>query len=1012
MPLNLSHHFALASAAVSAILFSFPVQAQIAGDGTLGTQVNGNLTAPCTGICAITNGTTRGSNLFHSFRQFSLPNGDVAAFITDPAIQNVIVRVTGVGQPFISNINGTIATFDPAFNLAPRNFFLLNPNGIVFGPNAGFFVGGSFLASTAERMLFQNGTVFDTRDQTVAPLLTVSVPIGLQFGQTPGEIQSRMRIGAGFNSSFTDIALVGGNVTLDKSTILVPGRGVELAGVGENGTVGLQLNGNRLSLSFASDTPRWDISLTNGSIVSAGTTEGNGEVVMTGRNITLSSSSVFTGILAGIDNAATNQAGDIAIDATGSLQLTQGSNIANLVDGNAIGQGGNVRISATNIRVFDTSTIQASTFGNGNAGNVRVTSNTIAMDNGEIGSQVFSTGKGQGGDVTVQAGSITLINGASISANTLGNGNAGNVQVTANTIALDGTTPAGASGIGNLVGSTGRGSGGNITIETDSLNVTNGAGISASTLGNGNAGNVRVVARTIALDGTASNGLSTGGISNQVIGPTSIGRGGDITIETGSLAMTNGARIAAGTLGNGDAGNVQINANTITLDGTTPSGQGTSITSQVEPRGIGRGGNITIQTDSLALANSAVVSAGTFGEGDGGNVRVTANTITLDGAALNGQGASGIGSQVGLTGIGSGGDVIVETGSLSVTNGAGISAGVFGRGNAGNLWVTAKTIVLDGTTSNGQFVSGIGSQVAPTGIGRGGNVNIQANSLTVMNGAVVSSSALGNGSAGNLDITAQNIQLDRGGITALAVSGDGANINLNVGKLLLMRRGSQISTTAGNDQFGGNGGNITINSPRGFIVGVKGENSDITANAFTGSGGRVNITTQGIYGLQFRPRLTEFSDITASSTFGVSGVVAINTLGIDPSRGLQPLPVSLVDPSNRIDQKCRVGSGFRRSSFTVTGRGGLPENPLDPLQSGEGVASWVEVGTDNPQISSLTQNPKSKIQSPKFPALLIEADSLIVDKDGNIQLVASRAIAESISSWYLPTCASVEDRDR
>lgn len=81
---------------------------QIAGDGSLGTQVNGSLTAPCTGNCIITEGAVRGSNLFHSFQQFSLPNGDFAGFVTTPAIQNVIVRVTGVGQPFVSNINGTI----------------------------------------------------------------------------------------------------------------------------------------------------------------------------------------------------------------------------------------------------------------------------------------------------------------------------------------------------------------------------------------------------------------------------------------------------------------------------------------------------------------------------------------------------------------------------------------------------------------------------------------------------------------------------------------------------------------------------------------------------------------------------------------------------------------------------------------------------------------------------------------------------------------------------------------
>ena len=162
--------------------------AQIAGDGTLGTQVNGALTAPCTGNCIITNGATRGSNLFHSFQQFSLPNGDFAGFVTTPAIQNVIVRVTGVGQPFISNINGTIATVNAAVTaINPANFFLLNPNGIIFGSRATLNIGGSFLASTANRMQFADGTEFRTNDP--APLLTVSIPTGLQFNGTPANIQ-------------------------------------------------------------------------------------------------------------------------------------------------------------------------------------------------------------------------------------------------------------------------------------------------------------------------------------------------------------------------------------------------------------------------------------------------------------------------------------------------------------------------------------------------------------------------------------------------------------------------------------------------------------------------------------------------------------------------------------------------------------------------------------------------------------------------------------------------------
>lgn len=210
-------------------------------------------------------------------------------------------------------------------------------------------------------------------------LASASVPVGLQFGQTPGAIQadgSRLLIGQ--NSLFSNFALVGGNVSLDGIQIITPGRRVELAGVGENGTVGLRLSGDRLSLNFAADTPRHDIRLSNAHINAVGS-RGGGEVVVTGRNILLDRSVISTGILTGIDNAATNQAGDITINATANLQLTQNSDIKNLVNPNATGQGGNTRITASDIRVRDGSVIAVITFGNGNAGNIRVTANTIAL---------------------------------------------------------------------------------------------------------------------------------------------------------------------------------------------------------------------------------------------------------------------------------------------------------------------------------------------------------------------------------------------------------------------------------------------------------------------------------------------------------------------------------------------------------------------------------------------------------------------------------------------------------
>ena len=250
MPLSLSHRSALASAAVSAIFFSLPVQAQIVPDGTLGTQAIGAC-GGTGGACGIINGTTRGSNLFHSFQQFSLPNGDAANFITNATIQNVIVRVTGVGQPFISNINGAIATSNPA------NFFLLNPNGIIFGSGAALDIRGSFLATTADRMRFQDGVEFRTTDP--APLLTINVPIGLGFTGVPKPIQMRSSfLSPNVGDDFRDFVLVGGNISLDDTEVTTPGRRVELAAIGAPGTVGLAVSGNSLRLSLSDNLSRAD----------------------------------------------------------------------------------------------------------------------------------------------------------------------------------------------------------------------------------------------------------------------------------------------------------------------------------------------------------------------------------------------------------------------------------------------------------------------------------------------------------------------------------------------------------------------------------------------------------------------------------------------------------------------------------------------------------------------------------------------------------------------------------
>jgi large exoprotein involved in heme utilization and adhesion len=164
-------------------------------------------------------------------------------------------------------------------------------------------------------------------------------------------------------------------------------------------------------------------------------------------------------------------------------------------------------------------------------------------------------------------------------------------------------------------------------------------------------------------------------------------------------------------------------------------------------------------------------------------------------------------------------------------------------------------------------------------------------------------------------------------------------------------------------------------------VAVPQENSDITANAFTGNGGRVDITTQGLFGIQPRLVLTSLSDITASSQLGINGSVVINPIDVDPSRGLVPLPVVPTDPSNRIDQRCSANASVSSSSqFTTTGKSGLPNKPED-RPSNNTIS----------RLATLPVSPNHKTESVQSIAPIIEAQSALRLPYGKIRFLAAQS---------------------
>ncbi|HEY9724991.1 MAG TPA: S-layer family protein, partial [Chroococcales cyanobacterium] len=466
----------------------------------------------------------------------------------------------------------------------------------------------------------------------------------------------------------------------------------------------------------------------------------------------------------------------------------------------------------------------------------------------------------------------------------------------------------------------------------------------------------------------------------------SAGSAGNISIETGRLIIKQGAAIATTTFGqNSNAGNISVQAlDSISLDNG-------SIKSGVAGEARGNSGNITVNTNTLSAVNGGQLLTSTSGDGQAGDIIVNAQQIQLSGfnSGLFAQTSSAANAgNLTLQTLGEG-----QTLTVNFLDGAQISASTLSSGRGGNLTITApESITL---TGNGSLIS-----AETSGSGTGGDLTLQTGTLTVRDGAKVTVSGAQTGNAGNMEIIANSVLLDNGGkLIAETASGEGGNIKLQVRDLLLMRRNSLISTSAGTASAGGNGGNITISAP--FVVAVPIENSDIRANAYTGTGGRVDITASGIFGLQLSQEDTPLSDITASSQYGVQGTVTLNTPNVDPSRGLTNLPTEVIDASNQIAQNCRPGStaASKQSSFVITGRGGLPLNPTEALSSDNIQVDWVSLTPteDNPSTTEVSNHPTSAT-----PAPLVEAQGWVMNEKGQVVLTATAPTVTPHSSWHTP----------
>jgi filamentous hemagglutinin family protein len=938
-------------------LSSGTAQAQtITPDGTLNTNVT-----PIGLNTIITNGTAVGSNLFHSFREFSVPTGGAAIFDlgTTPNIATIFSRVTGSNP---SSIDGLIQTSRPA------NLFLLNPNGILFGPNAFLNVGGSFVGTTANSIQFADGIAFSATDLTPNPLLTMSVPIGLQFGTgTNGAIQVQGKGNDGIvptnnlgmiASPGQTIALIGGDVTFTSGVVTAPVGRIEIGAVG-SGTV--SLTPTLLGLQFGYDQ------------------------VQTFRDVSLTARSALWN-----PYPVGNPFGGIQV-VSRDLRLDQ-SQIAAATVG--AGRGGNIVIRIQ--RSLDLSGVNAK----------------AQAPSAWIVNQVAPGATGNSGTIDVQAGQIMLRDGAAIHTFSAGSGKAGNIRVVADTISAQGTVIA--PGPVNLTGvSASRiasdnfasGASGDIVIAARQLSLEDGARIitfvapTASGLG----GNVTVtVADTIFGRGISPLDFGVDGIGAITIGS---GNGGNVQVTAGNLTLLEGASLATVTStilglpgsGTGNAGNLQVSIReALTVSGVSPFNAPSSSFLGSSTQGSGHAGDVTITARDLSVSNLASITSNSLSiagqvktAGNGGNLTLTADRIEVTSGSL--------GTFTFTSGDAK--DTLIQANQIIVRDGGFITTNTAASGNAGQLTVKANDILVSGIPGFETSISSsalildpstrktFGLPDMPTG--NTGSLNLQTERLTLQNGGQISVQHAGTGNAGQLDIQAQTIFLNDGNITASTASGQGGNLSLRVQDTLIMRQGSTISAESGGI---GDGGNLNINAK--FVIGLG--NSDIIANAFNGNGGNIQIATQGIFGLKFRDQLTPDNDITASSQFGVSGNVQITNPGVDLNAGLLELPTDLIDPTRKIASGCAANQG---SSFIVTGRGGVPVNP----QSFSSDRTWGDLrDLASVKTGRLVVAPDHLTAAPPAAAL-IEATGWHRNVNGQLELFA--ATAAGLPPLRSATCA-------
>ena len=974
-------------AVVSSVALGAP-PTSITLDGSLG-HAPGVLAPTSPGLYQITPGMGKsvGANLFQSFGTFNLGTGDTASFLADTNTQNIIARVTGGSA---SNIDGTLQS--------PVNLFFINPAGIMFTANAALNVNGAFVASTANYVKMNDGTIFYADvNHPINDAGLSSAPVSA-FGFMPGNTPQPITFtGTQFNNP-GGIHVIAGDITLDQGTqLLAPSGYLTLFSTASAGEVPFDLSSPGSGYANATNSTFGNITIQNQSRVAIDGA-GGGKVVIRGGALVVDNSTISS------NNSGSVAGGNITATLSGMLHLTDSGNIT--ADALNSGDGGEVSVVAQSVAIEGTAAPGQFT--------------GIASD-----SESGATGNSGGVSINATNGPVSISAGGIIRADTSSAGNAGNVGLQADSLSIDGSTAIGLfTGISSScnAGATASAHGGLISLTlANAVSITGGGTISATTFSAGNAGEIDLQAGSLTIDGTLDGSTAianfTGIASDCELG--SSGNGGSIMANVaGEISILNGGTIDTDTDGSGQAGNITVtHADSLDINGAGALAQFTGLSSVSDTNATGNGGNINLTVaKQVSITGTGVIEADTFSSGAAGTITLQADSMTIDGS-IDPLGLTGIASNSDPTSSNNGGDVTITLthnlictggggidsqafstgnggnvsvtagGSISLTDGGYVDADTYSSGNGGTLVVSALSINIDGSGLAGVgFVTGIDSDSSvfytASATGNGGSVNVTANqTLTMVNGGTVaastetlgnggnvvvnvpgeinlssgaqitaasSSSATNAGQAGSVTIKAGSVEMNDANVATSAVAANAGSIEITAGNGIDLMNGSSITTSAGLD-----GGDITLRTNSLVYL----FDSKITSAANGGSqtsGGNILFDPEFV--------VLDNSPVSANDPLGTGGnILVLSSYMFNPNNSMTasgatdgvvstPPPDlnlaaslvaqhgELVKAENRLREQCARSVNHEFSSLIVVGRGGTEPAP-DELQPDFGVSA-------------------------------------------------------------------------